>query len=192
MKNTLAATILMVALSTSAYAESYNNTSGKIILESDKFFLSLVSPKTGASEFAVGGEVGPVNATVTYKRDGSVDDYQVKVGKSMTLPATPVYIGASNSFDWGDSITKNTLTIQPHVGVSQTFNKVTPYAETGYSWQSKQGSFTSMSRNAAYIEVGAGYTVTEKLSVGVSITDTRDKSWNNGDKEAQVGITVKF
>ena len=80
MKNTLAATILMVALSTSAYAESYNNTSGKIILESDKFFLSLVSPKTGASEFAVGGEVGPVNATVTYKRDGSVDDYQVKVG----------------------------------------------------------------------------------------------------------------
>jgi predicted porin len=192
MKHTLAASIIMAAISTSAYAENFNNTSGKVTLESDKYFLSLVAPKTGASEFAVGGEVGPVDATVTYKRDGDLDDYQIKIGKSMAVLTTPIYIGTNNSFDWGDSTTKNTLTLEPHVGVSRTFNKLTPYAETGYSWQSKQGSFTDMDRNAAYIEVGANYTVSEKMSVGVSVTDTRDKSWDNGDKEAQVGITVKF
>jgi len=192
MTKTITAAIFMAALSTSAFAEDFNNTAGKVTLESEKFSFSVTTPKTGANAYALGGEVGPVNATFTYKRDNAVDDYQLKIGKSITLPATPVYIGASNSFDWGDSITKNTLTIQPHVGVSQTFNKVTPYAETGYSWQSKQGSFTTMTRNASYIKIGTDYTVTEKLSLGVSITDTRDKNWNNGDKEAQVGITVKF
>ncbi len=82
----------MAAISTSAYAENFNNTSGKVTLESDKYFLSLVAPKTGASEFAVGGEVGPVDATVTYKRDGDLDDYQIKIGKSMAVLTTPIYI----------------------------------------------------------------------------------------------------
>jgi len=198
MKKTLAATVLMVALSTSAMAENFNNTSGKITLKSEKFSLEMSNPKTGATSFAVGStigegtKVGAIDTKVTYFRNGDVDDYQIKAGKNFQKPGSPVYVGNSLKFDFGDTTTKNELSINPYIGLSTTVDKFTPYVETGYTWKSLQGNYTDMDSNASYFEIGSSYNVNETMSVKLSVTDTRDKDWDNGDKEAQVGLTVKF
>ena len=92
-------TIAAVAmLSTTAMAADWDNTAVKVTAQTDDYSISVKSPKTGATEFAVGGIVASVDATVKWKRNGAVDDFAVKAGKSVDIPATPLYAGASGSF----------------------------------------------------------------------------------------------
>ena len=198
MKKTLAAVILMVALSSSAFAKDYNNTSGKITLEGEKFSLSVENPKTGATGFAIGStfgegtKVGAIDTKFTYFRDGNLNDCQIKVGKDFAIPNTPLYAGNSFNYDFGETTSKNEFAVNPYVGISYPINKFTPYAEAGYSWKSLQGDYTDMNPKGSYFEIGSSYSVSEKTSVKLSVTDSRDKKWETSDKEAQIGLTVKF
>tara|TARA_B110000285_G_C15008067_1_gene554927 strand:- start:126 stop:704 length:579 start_codon:yes stop_codon:yes gene_type:complete len=192
MKKTIATVAIMTALSTSAFAGNFDNTTGKITLKSDDFSLSLSAPETGADQFSVTVPTKHVDITGSYLRNGSIDDYQIKVGKDVNILTTPVYVGNQAKYGFGDSTTKDTLTIEPHIGVSTTYNKFTPFAEVGYSWKALSGSFTNFDRDASYMEIGTAYAVTEKFSLKASITDTRDKDFDNGDKEATIGAVIKF
>jgi hypothetical protein len=189
---TIAAVAMMA--STSAMAGDWDNTAVKMTAVSDDYSISVKTPETGATEFALGGTHFGADLTATWKRNGAVDNYAVKAGKTVDVMG-PVYAGASTEFTWGDSTTSdtNTLTVNPFVGVSMTAGKVTPYAELGYAIKSVQKDLFDMSRDSSYVEVGASYAMSEAVSVKLSVVEARDINFKNaGDRNAEVGFTFKF
>ena len=196
MRKTLTSLAVLATLfGSTAFADDYDNTAMKMTAVSDDYSISIKAPKTGATELAVGGEVASLDATVTWKRNGSVDNWSVKAGKSMDLPMSPLYAGASAEFSFGDSYTEDTRTLDlsPYVGVSHAMGQLTPFAELGYAWQSTQNDIIDFDRDSSYIEVGASYAMSEAVSLKGSITEARDVDFKNpGDRQAQVGIIIKF
>jgi len=187
--------VIATLLSTSAFAGDYDNTAMKMTAVSDDYSISIKAPKTGATELAIGGQIASVDAMIKFKRNGSVDNYAIKAGKVMAVPTTPLYAGASAEFSFGDSFTSDTRTLDlsPYVGVAHAMGQITPFAEVGYAWQSKQKNIVDFNRNSSYIEVGASYAISEAVSVKGSITEARDVDFSNpGDRQAEVGLTFKF
>jgi hypothetical protein len=192
-------TIMMVAaaamLSTAAVAGDFDNTAVKMTAVTDTYSLSVKAPKTGATEFAVGSTVGPVNVTGTWKQDGSTNDYAVKVGKTTAVGTTPLYAGVTGTFNFGDSYTTDTrsVVVEGTAGAKRAFGNLTPFAEVGYSFKSTTNDIVDFSRNASFVKVGASYAVTPAMSVGVSVKEARDIDFKNpGDAQAEVGLTVRF
>lgn len=191
-------TMMMVAavamISTAAVAGDYDNTAVKLTAQSDAYSISVKAPETGATEYAVGTTVGPVDLTGTWSRNGAVDNYAIKAGKEMAVVG-PVYAGASAEFTFGDSYTTDarTLVATPYVGVAHTLGQLTPYAEAGYAWKSTSNDVLNFARNDSYLEVGASYAVTPVMAVKLSVSETRDVDFKNaGDRNATVGVTVNF
>ena len=195
MKKTIITVALATMLGTSVMADDFDNTAIKMTAVTEDYSISIKAPKTGATEFSIGGEVASLDTSVTWKRNGEVDNYAIKAGKSMALGMTPMYAGASAKFSFGDSFTSDTRTmdLSPYVGVAHTMGKVTPFAEVGYAWQSTQKDLTDINRDSSYIEVGASYALSEKVSAKVTVTEKRDQSWGNpGNQNAELGLTFKF
>ena len=183
-------------ISTSAMAADYDNTSVKITAKTDAFHISMKAPETGAQELALGSStLAPVDLEAKWTRNSGVENYELKAGKSMDLGLTPLYAGASAKFSFGDSFTSDTRTmdLSPYVGVAHAMGKLTPFAEVGYAWQSTQKDILDIDRDSSYVEVGASYALSEKVSAKVVITEARDVDFGNpGDRNAEVGLTFKF
>src|SRR5210317_1422753 len=181
MKKTLITAALVAMLGTSVMADDFDNTAIKMTAVTDNYSVSVKSPKTGATEFAIGTEVASLDTTVTWKRNGDVDNYSVKADKSMDLGLTPLYAGASAKFSFGDSFTSDTRTLDlsPYVGVSHAIGALTPYAELGYAWQSTQKDIIDFDRDSSYIEVGASYAMSETASWKLSVVEARDADFDN-------------
>lgn len=195
MKKTAMTVALAAMISSSAMAADYDNTAVKMTAVTDNYSVSIKSPETGATEFSASTGVGPVDVTATWKRDGSTDDYALKVGKEINVDTTPLYAGADAEFSFGDSYTSDTRTLiaTPYVGVSTTVDKLTPFAELGYSFKSTQNDIVDFARNDSYVKVGASYAIDAKTTLGVSVSETRDVDFKNpGDRQAEVGLTFKF
>ena len=178
-----------------ANAEDYDNTAVKLTAKTDNYAVSIKAPETGATELAATTGVGPVDLTATWKRDGSTDDYALKVGKKIDIDVTPMYAGADAEFTFGDSYTKDTRTLvaTPYIGFAKTFDKLTPFGEIGYSFKSTSNDVVDFSKNDSYIKVGASYALDANVDLGVSVKETRDTNFKNaGDKQAEVGLTFKF
>lgn len=195
MKKTLLMVAVATMLSSTAFAEDFDNTAIKMTAVTDDYSISIKSPETGATEFAVAGEVSSLDATVKWKRNGAVDDFALKLGKEIDVPATPLYAGASAEFSFGDSFTADTRTmdLSPYVGVTHAMGKLTPFAELGYAWQSTQNDIVDFDRDSSYVEVGASYALSEAVSAKLTVTEARDINFKNpGDRNAEVGLTFKF
>lgn len=196
MKKTLIATVAAMAMfSTTAMAEDYDNTAVKLTAQTDTYSVSVKSPKTGATEFAAKSTVGPVDLEAKWSRNGAVDNYALKVDKQIEVPATPFYVGGEAEFKFGDSYTSNTreLIAMPYVGIASTFDKLTPYAEVGYSIKSTTNDITDFARNESEIKVGARYALDTNVDLSVQVKETRDVDFKNpGDRQAEVGLTFKF
>ena len=161
---TLAAAALL--LSTTARAGDYDNMAVKLTAKTNAYSLSIKSPETGATQFAVGTTVGPVAVTGTWKQNGAVDNYALKAGKEVAV-ADFAYAGATAEFSFGDSFTTDNRTLEatPYVGVKTTLGQLTPYAEVGYSFQATSNDVLAFSKNDSYLEIGASYAVTDVMSV---------------------------
>lgn len=195
MRHTLIAIAAGAMLSTAAMAENYDNTAVKLTAETENYAVSVTNPKTGATDFALTAPVGPVNVTGTWSRDGSVDDFAVKVGKETSIEGSPLYVGADAEFSFGDSYNNDTrsLIATPYVGLSTTIEKLTPFAEVGYSFKSTTKDIVDFSRNASYVKVGASMAIDTNVDLAVSVKENRDTDFKNpGDRQAEVGLTFKF
>ena len=195
MKKTLITAAMVAMLGTSVMADDFDNTAIKMTAKTDDYSISVKDKKTGATEFHLRGDVGPIDATIKWKRDGAVDNYALKAEKKNKIATSPLYVGAHAEFMFGDSYTTDTRTmdLEPYIGVEHAFGKVTPFAEVGYAWQSTQKDLIDINRDSSYIEVGASYALSEKVSAKVTLTEARDQSWENpGDRNAEVGLTFKF
>lgn len=195
MKKTMMSIALAAMISTSAMAEDYDNTAVSLTAETDNYSLSIKSPKTGATEFSASTGVGYVDVTGTWLRDGSTDDYALKIGKEVNYETTPFYAGADAEFTFGDSYNSDnrTLIATPYVGVSTSIDKITPFAEVGYSFKSLSNDLLDVNRNDSYVKLGADYALDAKTSLGVSVKEVRDVDFGNpGDRQAEVGLTIKF
>ena len=194
MKTTTMMIATVAMISSAAMAADYDNTAVKLTAQSDAYSISIKSPETGATEYAVGTTVGPVDVTGTWLRNGAVDNYALKVGKEVAV-AGPVYAGAEAEFTFGDSYTTDTRTLiaTPYVGVAHTMGQLTPYAQVGYAFKSTSNDVLNFARNDSYLEVGATYAVTPVMAVKLAIKETRDTNFKNaGDRNATVGVTVNF
>ena len=195
MKKIITTVALATMLSTAAVADDFDNTAMKLTAVTDNYSISIKSPKTGATEFAIGGEIASLDTTAKWKRNGDVDNYAIKADKSTGVGTTPLYAGASAEFSFGDSFTSDTRTLDlsPYVGVSHAIGALTPYAELGYAWQSTQKDIIDFDRDSSYIEVGASYAMSETASWKLSVVEARDADFDNaGDMQAEVGLTIKF
>lgn len=195
MKKTMTTIALAAMISTSAMAEDYDNTAVKLTAETDAYSVSIKSPETGATEFSATAGVGVVDLTGTWSRNGDVDNYTLGVGKKIDVDTTPLYAGADAELTFGDSYNSDTRTVAltPYVGVSTTVDKLTPFAEVGYAWQSTTKDVLDLNSNSSYVKVGASYAIDPKVSLGVSVKESRDTDFKNpGDRQAEVGLTVKF
>ena len=188
---TIAAVAMMA--STSAMAGDWDNTAVKMTAVSDDYSISVKTPETGATEFALGGTHLGADLTATWKRNGAVDNFAVKAGKTVDVMG-PVYAGASTEFTWGDSTTSdtNTLTVNPFVGASMTAGKVTPYAELGYDWSSLEGDLFNLDRADAYAEVGVSMPVSDKAAIQVALMQDLDSSFDSVDRELALTFHVNF
>jgi hypothetical protein len=140
-------------------------------------------------------QVGVVDVTGTWSRNGDVDNYTLGVGKEVNADTTPFYAGADAELTFGDSYNSDTRTVAltPYVGVSTTVDKLTPFAELGYAWQSTTNDVLDFNRDSSYVKVGASYAIDSKVSLGVSVKESRDTDFKNpGDRQAEVGLTIKF
>ena len=195
MKKTLITAALVAMLGTSVMADDFDNTAIKMTAKTDDYSISVKDKKTGATEFHLRGDVGPIDATVKWKRDGDVDNYALKAEKKNKLATSPLYVGAHAEFMFGDSYTTDTrsMDLEPYIGVEHAFGKVTPFAEVGYTWQSTTDNVFDFDRNSSYIEFGAKYALSEKVGMKLKIKEKRDVDFNNpGDMNAQLGLTFKF
>ena len=195
MKKTLITAALVAMLGTSVMADDFDNTAIKMTAKTDDYSISIKDKKTGATEFHLRGDVGPIDATVKWKRDGDVDNYALKAEKKNKLATGPLYVGAHAEFMFGDSYTTDTRTmdLEPYIGVEHAMGKVTPFAEVGYTWQSTTDNVVDFDRNSSYIEFGAKYALSEKVDMKLKIKERRDVDFNNpGDMNAQLGLTFKF
>jgi hypothetical protein len=195
MKKTIITVALATMLGTSVMADDFDNTAMKMTAVTEDYSISIKAPKTGATEFSIGGEVASLDTSVTWKRNGEVDNYAIKAGKSMELGMTPMYAGASAKFSFGDSFNTDTRTLDlsPYVGVAHTMGKLTPFAEVGYAWQSTQKDIIDINRDSSYLEVGASYALSEAVSAKVTVSEARDIDFANpGDRNAEIGLTFKF
>lgn len=196
MKKTILAVAAMAMVSTAAFADDYDNTAVKLTAKTETYNISVKAPKTGAQEFAVGTNVqGIVDVTGTVLRNGDTTDYQVKLGKGIEVATTPLYAGVTGAFNFGDSYTSDTrsVVVEGTVGAKKAFGNLTPFAEVGYSFKSTTNDIVDFNRNASFVKVGASYAVTPAMSVGVSVKEARDIDFKNpGDRQAEVGLTVRF
>jgi len=183
-------------ISTSAMAADYDNTSVKITAKTEAFHISMKAPETGAQELALGSStLAPVDLEAKWTRNSGVENYELKAGKSMDLGLTPLYAGASAVYAFGDSYTSDTrtVTVTPHIGASTDVMGIAPYAEVGLAFQATQNEITDFDRNSSYLEVGATYAMNTALDMKVSVSEARDVDFANpGDRQIEVGFTVKF
>lgn len=195
MKKTLVTVAAMAMFSTAALAEDFDNTVGKLTVESEAFSLSVSAPKTGAEELEIATPVQGVTVSGKVARDGDTMNYQLKAGKTVDVAATPLYVGGSGAFNFGDSYTSDTRTVvlEGTVGAKTTINNLTPFAEVGYSFKSTTNDIVDFSRDASFVKVGASYAVSPTVALNASVKEVRDINFKNpGDAQAEVGLTIRF
>ena len=195
MRNLLIASVLAAGLSTSALADNYDNTVLSMTAVSEKFTLSVKAPETGSQEYAISRDLGLVDGSITYLRNGASDDWKARAGKEATLPAGPidVYAGGGIAYKWGDSMANKTLTATPYVGVSKVIGVLTPYAEMGVDVQSNSTDWADFNRTDTYLEYGTNFNVNTTTSINVAIVEDRSINFDTmEDRELNIGLTVKF
>ena len=195
MKKTIITVALATMLGTSALAGDFDNTAIKMTAKTDTYSVSIKDKETGATEFHLRGDLGPVDTTVKWLRNGSVDDYKLKAEKKNSLSTGPLYVGAHAEYAFGDSYNSNTRTIdlEPYIGLERTYGKVTPFAEVGYTWRSTTDDVLDFDRNSSYLEFGAKYALSEKVDMKLKVKESRDVDFANpGDMNAELGFTFKF
>tara|TARA_B110000483_G_scaffold10905_1_gene12688 strand:- start:252 stop:857 length:606 start_codon:yes stop_codon:yes gene_type:complete len=201
MKKMMTVVTALTLMATSAFAENYDNSTMKLTAVSEDYSISVKTPETGANQFAFGTTVGPVDASVTYFQNGSVTDWQLKASKQLNFPIgggvdiaplLDTYVGAGLAYKWGDSLTQETITASPYVGVTKTFGRISPFAEAGFDWKADSNDALDFDRNDSYLEYGASFAMTDTMSVKASIVEDRSKSFDLEDKELALGLTVSF
>ena len=180
MRNLLIASVLAAGLSSSALADNYDNTVLSMTAVSEKFTLSVKAPETGSQEYAIATDLGLVDGSITYLRNGASDDWKARVGKESTLPAGPidVYAGGGIAYKWGDSMANKVLT---------------PYAEMGVDVQANSADWADFNRTDTYLEYGTSFNVNTTTSINVAIVEDRSINFDTmEDRELNIGLTVKF
>ena len=200
MRNMLIAMALVLGLSTSAFANDFDNTGISVSAESEKFGVSL---STGATrDFSEDARVLGVYTTsqfvnlgVQYAEDGDVDDFRINLNKrgELALGAFTAYGVAEAHYDFGDSFDKNELLLSPYVGIElRGISTVVPFVEAGYDWKSVEGDYLDFSGEDSYAKVGGRFSVTPNTVVTVGVMQRMDTDLNKADREAQVAFAVKF
>jgi hypothetical protein len=201
MKKLMSVVALLTLMATSAFAENYNNGTIELVAVTDDYAVSIKTPETGANEYGIAKNLGAFNGEFKFFQNGSVQDYQLKATKQLmfplgggidTDPFAETYVGAGMAYKWGDSLTDETLTASPYIGVQKEMNALTPFVEVGFDWQSKSGGFTDFDRNDSYLEYGSLFKVSDKMTLSASIVEDRSNGFDLEDKELALGMIINF
>ena len=146
MRNIIMTAAVMVALTGTAQAENYDNTTVSMAAESATMGVSLSTNDTSRSiDVYTMGRSLDFGAGVS--DNGTNRDYSVSVGKTLdVLNVGPVgtYLSGEAEYNWGDSFTKSEIHLTPKVGVKTSIANFTPYGELGYGLKSIEGDYTNV------------------------------------------------
>ena len=193
--------VLVLGLTSSAFAADYDKTGVSLSAEGEKFGVSL---STGASrDFADDARVlgikttsHPINWGLQYIENGNVDDYRISVEtkKEVEAPFTGIslYGVAEAHYDFGDSFTNKELRLSPYAGVKGDMGKIKPFVEAGYDWKSTEGSYLDFSKADSYAKLGADIPMTGTTTLTANVLQKMDKDFNKSDREVQLAFKVKF
>lgn len=200
MRNIILALGLFFGLTTSAFADDFDNTGVYVSAHGEKFGVSL---GTGASrDFSADSRrLGvftvnrPVNVGVQIIDDNSVQDYRINVSSRGEVPlgAFTGYGAAEAHFDFGDSIDGSELLLSPYAGIElRNISVLVPFVELGYDFKSDDGNFLDFRKSDSYGKVGTRFSVTSNTVVSVAVMQRMDADFNKVDREALVAFAVKF
>lgn len=201
MKKILMLVSVLTMMATSAFAENYDNGTIELVAVTDSYAISIKTPETGANEYGIAKDLGVVNGELKFFQNGSVHDYQLKASKELIMPiggggdiepVAETYAGAGLAYKWGDSLTDETVTASPYIGVQKSISALTPFVEAGFDWQSTSNDVLDFNRNNSYLEYGTTFTVSQSMLLKASIVEDRSKSFDLEDRELALGIVVSF
>lgn len=197
MKNTLAMTALVVALSSNASAaDNFDNNTYKLSVGSGALDFALDGNKNGITDFEVGatglehtlGEVDAV-ARAAFGYNFNTDTISVRgeydalydVTASATVYGTVAVEYATIETDLADG----DFLFDPSLGVEYVFdNTFAVFGEIGYTWNMSD----DWRREGAYVEVGMPITVNKSITVTPGFVRGIDGSADETNFNLDVGV----
>lgn len=194
MKKTIIAAALLVALTGTAQADDYDNTSISMAAESATMGISLSTNDTSRSidVYTIGRSLD-LGAGVS--DNGTNRDYSLSAGRTMDIVNVgPVgtYVDGEVEYNWGDTFTKSEMHFTPTLGGKMDLGIISPYAEVNYLLKSVEGDFTSIDKVNPTMTFGTKVALTTSTSLNAKLTNSLNSDWKSTDKEVSVGLTVKF
>jgi len=194
MKKTIIAAALLVALTGTAQADNYDNTSISMAAESATMGISLSTNDTSRSiDVYTMGRALDFGAGVS--DNGTNRDYSLSAGRTMDIVNVgPVgtYVDGEVEYNWGDTFTKSEMHFTPTVGGKMDLGLIAPYAEVNYLLKSVEGDFTSIDKVTPTMTFGTKVALGTSTSLNAKLTNSLNSDWESTDKEVSVGLTVKF
>lgn len=194
MRNIIMTAALMAALTGTAQAENYDNTTISMAAESATMGVSLSTNDTSRSiDVYTMGRSLDFGAGVS--DNGTNRDYSVSVGKTLdVLNVGPVgtYLSGEAEYNWGDTFTKSEMHFTPTVGGKMDLGLIAPYAEVDYMLKSVEGDFTSIDKVTPNFTIGTKVALGTSTSLNAKLTNSLNSDWKSTDKEVSVGLTVSF
>lgn len=192
MKKLAVSVAAMAMFSTVAMADDFDNTSVAVSAQGEKYGVELSTNETTRSA-KISVNSLPVDLAAKVIDLGSTMDYELSVGKKVTLPlgGADLYVAPEATFAFGDSYTDNQLTLTPKVGVTGG-STVKPYAELGLNYSSTTADITDINRGTTFAKVGATMPLSTTVALDVNVTRNMTKDFDKVDNQAGVKLVVKF
>lgn len=195
MKKYIIAVATMVTFSANTvFAEDWDNPTTQLTVKSADYSVSTQSPRSGADQLTVAKDFAIGNVGITLKQNGDTADYKIQHNKKW-LNEKFAYVGTKTAYWWGDSFSADEqVHVTPYIGVKTKIDKLGPYVEAGYTYNSVMSDITDFDQKDSYIEVGSTYALSEGVSLKLSVKDPRDADFKSkeGKMNLKLGLTVKF
>ena len=200
MKNIVLTLAIFFGLTTTAFAEDFDNTGVYVSAYGEKFGVSLA---TGASrDFSADAHrLGiftvnkPVNVGIQLIEEDGQQDYRVNASLRGEVPlgAFVGYGATEVHLDFGSSVDGSELLLSPYAGLElRNISLLVPFVELGYDFMSNDNNFLDFRKADSYGKVGARFSVTENVLLSVGVIQRMDADFDKVDREALVAFAVKF
>ncbi len=185
----------MVAISsTASMAEDWDNPTTQLTVKSKDYMVSVQTPRSGADQITIGKDFSIGNVGITLKQNGDTSDWKLQHNKKW-LNEKNAYFGTKTAYWLGDSFSAaEEVHVTPYVGLTTKVEKLGPYIEAGYTYNSTSDDIMNFDQKDSYVEVGTTYAMSEGVSLKLSVKDPRDADFKSkdGKMNLKVGLTVKF
>ena len=197
MKTVLMTTIFAVALSTSAFAEDFDNNTFDLVAEMGAYSLSVEGDENDVTDYTlgvtapattVGGLATVTSGEVSYNVDAETVGIRMEQLVSLNVVGTVDVTGAAAiQYTASENDLENgAFFFEPTVGVNADINDTfAVYAEVAYTWEIADAE---LQNRAAVMELGMPISVGDNVTVVPSV----NRGFDGGVEETNANLQVTF